>query len=227
MLWAVSMFFLVLFQCHPIEDAWILLAPHRKCIGLYTQAVAVLVPNIVTSAIIFIMPMPYIFRLNMRLSQKTALACVFLLGGFDISVSIIRFVLILQLDYSNPDFTWYLNSSVIWTSVEINVGIICACLPSIRPILNFLRTGTLFPSSVSSSNPPSSTPRRQSSKLNSLRWRLFGKGKEASETDGTISLVRIKSEFENTSPEHGRFSRTSPQHIEVRKDWSVQYDHAS
>jgi len=225
MAWAVCMTLVLIFQCHPVEDGWLLLAPDRKCIDLKKLLLSAAVPNIVTDAIMMAMPVPYILRLNMRFSQKIAVAGVFLVGGFDMIVAIIRIVVIMQLDLSSPDFTWYLNDATIWTSVEINVAIICACLPSLRPVLNFLRTGGFFSHSESSVN-PSSTHQRQPLQLNSSRWRPFGKENGTSETDGTISLVNMNPEFENAQLEHGRFDGTNSKHIEVRKDWSIQYDHA-
>ncbi|KAK2052727.1 hypothetical protein LY76DRAFT_609652 [Colletotrichum caudatum] len=33
-----------------------------------------------------------------------------------------------------PDITWNFCSSIIWTNVEANIGIVCACLPFLKPI---------------------------------------------------------------------------------------------
>ena len=59
-------------------------------------------------------------------------------------VSIIRLRVLVTQDLSNPDVTYYMTDVLMWTNVEINVGLLCACLPSLRPIITFLRTGSLF-----------------------------------------------------------------------------------
>ena len=48
-------------------------------------------------------------------------------------------------DYSSPDLTWTTVDPSIWSCVEGSFAIISACLPSLRPILTYLRTGSATP----------------------------------------------------------------------------------
>lgn len=70
-----------------------------------------------------------------------------------IIVSIIRIITVLKQDYNSVDFTWDMYPVVMWTGVEMFTAIICACLPSMKPILNFLRTRHLFPPRSSGDQP--------------------------------------------------------------------------
>ncbi|KAI4092141.1 MAG: hypothetical protein LQ344_003624 [Seirophora lacunosa] len=75
-----------------------------------------------------------------------ALSSIFLLGGFVVGVSIVRFTYIISLDLQSPDVTWNFVNVQIWTGVEIHVGIVCApiaCLPSLRPLLNLVLFGSV------------------------------------------------------------------------------------
>jgi len=45
------------------------------------------------------------------------------------------------------DITWYNVGAATWSAVEVNVGIICACLPTLRPLI-----GRIFPSILASSH---------------------------------------------------------------------------
>jgi hypothetical protein len=51
----------------------------------------------------------------------------------------------MQQDMSDNDFTWNMTNVCIWTGAEIEAAIICACLPTLKPILNLIKTGELFP----------------------------------------------------------------------------------
>jgi hypothetical protein len=37
--------------------------------------------------------------------------------------------------YANDDLTWNQSNAFIWSSVEPCIGIICACLPTLRPLI--------------------------------------------------------------------------------------------
>ena len=55
--------------------------------------------------------------------------------------SILRLWAFMTRDYSSPDLTWTTVNPSIWSCVEGNIAIISACLPSLRPILAFVRHG--------------------------------------------------------------------------------------
>ncbi|KAK8094899.1 hypothetical protein PG997_001584 [Apiospora hydei] len=51
-------------------------------------------------------------------------------------VSIIRLRLMVHVDLKSPDVTYSFASTAIWTIIETNIGITCACLPSQKPLLS-------------------------------------------------------------------------------------------
>ncbi|KAL7813875.1 hypothetical protein V8C44DRAFT_357218 [Trichoderma aethiopicum] len=105
------------------------------------------VPHIVTDALILVFPLPYIWHLHLRLSQKIATAGIFLVGIFVSIVSIVRFVFVLEVDLDSPDVTWDQCSEMLWTGIEIYIGTVCACLPSLKPLLNLVLYGSVYPRS--------------------------------------------------------------------------------
>jgi hypothetical protein len=50
----------------------------------------------------------------------------------------------LGLDLSAGDATFNFSEVIIWSLVEINCGLICACLPSLRPAIRVLGLGRFF-----------------------------------------------------------------------------------
>ena len=88
-----------------------------------------------------------------------------------IIVSVIRIVTILKQDYTSVDFTWNMFPVVIWTGVEMLTAIICACLPSMKPVLNFVRTRQFFPARASTDDQGRASHRKSNLALSNNRKR--------------------------------------------------------
>lgn len=102
--------------------------------------------NIVTDFAIIILPMPVLRSLNLPLKQKRGLILVFTLGGFVCIVSILRLQSLVIISNST-DPTFDNPPAATWSSIETNVGLICACLPALRPLLSQLFP-RVFPSTL-------------------------------------------------------------------------------
>ena len=55
-----------------------------------------------------------------------------------VAVSIILLIVCYRLDNTSPDVTWNISPVVLWAGTEINLGVVSACLPSLRPILSLV-----------------------------------------------------------------------------------------
>ncbi|KAH8734319.1 hypothetical protein BGZ61DRAFT_527676 [Ilyonectria robusta] len=96
--------------------------------------------HIATDFIIFIVPLPTVFSLNMGWRRKLCLVAILSMGLFTCIISIIRATTLHQC-LVTPDPTWDTTDAAWWTVVEINCAIICASLATLRPLL-----GKLVPS---------------------------------------------------------------------------------
>ena len=79
------------FECNPIHKVWDRRQP-GTCFDLGASWYAYAAFNAICDLIIIIMPMPAIWRLQLKLTQKLSLAAVFLLGWFVVFTSIMRLV---------------------------------------------------------------------------------------------------------------------------------------
>ncbi len=77
--WFLSMTFTVIFMCQPVQKAWKPDLPGH-CANLYAFFLGQAIPNIVTDVVLLLLPLPYLWRLQIQLPQKIALVSVFLLG---------------------------------------------------------------------------------------------------------------------------------------------------
>ncbi|KAI8668618.1 hypothetical protein NCS57_00673500 [Fusarium keratoplasticum] len=84
------------------------------------------------SLALFALPFLILHNLNMRTKTKVGVYCVFLLGLIDISFSLTRFLIVLL---SNDGSFRAITTIELWSALDVYVGLIIACLPSLRPYL--------------------------------------------------------------------------------------------
>ncbi|KAK2865109.1 hypothetical protein FQN49_003901 [Arthroderma sp. PD_2] len=154
------------FQCRPVKAFWDRSIPNYTCIDHFSFWMSYSVINIITDFIILCLPIQQIARLQLRKEDKVALIFVFGLGGFVCITSIIRATTI-AASSSSTDATWSPIPATIWSVVECNTGIICACTPMIRQPLSALFPRVFVSLARGSSNAP-----MQKSRANTPRSRL-------------------------------------------------------
>ncbi|KHN97479.1 uncharacterized protein MAM_04494 [Metarhizium album ARSEF 1941] len=143
-IWGAAVLLVTFLQCLPTHAIWDRFNPVSPIsASKYTCDVdpvkffyANAIPTIVTDLMTLVLPAPYVWRLQLPRVQKTALGCVFLAGIFVTLVSIIRLYYLLSLDLEDPDVTWNFVAVGVWSFVEGNTAIVCACLPFLRPVIN-------------------------------------------------------------------------------------------
>ncbi|KAH0491322.1 hypothetical protein TgHK011_002759 [Trichoderma gracile] len=124
-----------IWQCTPIRGAWDK-SVNPTCISLTMNWYANAGYSIATDVLILLLPMQPIWASKLPLAQKRALMVVFALGSFVTVTSIMR-ATTLNFSTTSPDTTFDITST-LWTIIEENVAIICACLPMCRMVLAFL-----------------------------------------------------------------------------------------
>ncbi|RHZ62158.1 putative integral membrane protein [Aspergillus thermomutatus] len=93
--------------------------------------------HIFTDILILIFPMPVLKNLQLPRRQRFALMGVFALGAFVLITSILRLNSLLVISNSS-DPTYDNPGAAMWSAIECNVAIICACLPGIRAFISKL-----------------------------------------------------------------------------------------
>ncbi|PVI00359.1 hypothetical protein DM02DRAFT_655563 [Periconia macrospinosa] len=120
-------FFDILFQCYPYDKRWST-DPKYQCdpkAAKINYWITIFF-NIFSDAIIMILPIAMVSRLQMKLKQKLGVASMFALGFFVIISSIVRAY------YSHRNETM-LTCTV--SMVESAIALIIACLPALRSMI--------------------------------------------------------------------------------------------
>ncbi|KAG6368121.1 hypothetical protein INS49_002322 [Diaporthe citri] len=134
MMWAFSQLLVVIFTCTPVQKFWETELEGQCVPNLpfwYINAAG----NIATDLAILGMPLPVLAKLKLRRQQKYILLGIFCLGFFTCAISLIRLGYLKQ----GPDFTWDNVPTSGWSISELCSGIICACLPTLRPLMSKIK----------------------------------------------------------------------------------------
>jgi hypothetical protein len=81
--------------------------------------------------------MPVISRLQMSLSKKIGLGVVFIIGFFICLTTALRMQTLVRAANASEQ-TWESCPANMWSFIEVAVGVICACLISLRKILSMI-----------------------------------------------------------------------------------------
>lgn len=141
--------FMNIFQCRPINAAWSVWEDESKCIPLLTEFICASPVNIVTDLAILALPIPVLTGMRLPPRQKTILVLTFGLGIFVTIVDVVRIYYLQQAIWSAPtsptndpnskfgqeEFAYNASLSLMWSAVEVNIGMTCACIPTLKPLI--------------------------------------------------------------------------------------------
>ncbi|KAK0517030.1 hypothetical protein JMJ35_000185 [Cladonia borealis] len=120
---------LTVFHCKPVNMLW---DPTVKgtCINYDDVLITMASLNIGTDVLILCLPLPQLWRLQLPASTKRHLVGIFLLVCI---ASIIRAAYVGQISLTDP--SWSDALGAMWTVVELSLGVVSACLPTLRPLV--------------------------------------------------------------------------------------------
>ncbi|KAL8723797.1 MAG: hypothetical protein Q9181_007189 [Wetmoreana brouardii] len=133
-MWFIAGLLVLIFGCNPIAANYVVTYPTKNhCVpfGFFTFLLELL--NSLIDVSILAMPCVVIRRLHLSPQQKWQLTGVFLLGAFVLITCVLRMVYSFDpLEFYNvPSFP----NRIVWSTAELGVAIVCACLPTYRPLL--------------------------------------------------------------------------------------------
>lgn len=140
----ISFFFIseivTICTCVPVQRYWDK-SVRGKCeintLGWWFAQSAI---NTISDIVILCLPMPLIKDLQIPRRQKIGLILVFALGLFVTVCTIVRMTTF-KTGARGTDTTYDGAITLIWSLIETNVAIICACLPLLRPLIARLVPG--------------------------------------------------------------------------------------
>ncbi|RAK99578.1 uncharacterized protein BO80DRAFT_119173 [Aspergillus ibericus CBS 121593] len=160
-LWCFGVCLIGTVTCIPLQKLWDPSIP-GGCINLAKFYYGLQIPNIVTDAVILVLPMKHVWELQVPRSQKVMLTGIFLLGALTLAFDIVRLVTLIELSQAGNDITYNQVPASVWTCIEPCVGITAACLSNMRPLFLML---TRIPMKIPRlASHPSSTDTREATR---------------------------------------------------------------
>ncbi|KAG4428742.1 hypothetical protein IFR05_015773 [Cadophora sp. M221] len=122
--------FAFLYLCRPLPKYWNFGIP-GKCSNFGAAFLAGAALNVATDVALLLLPLWLLHPLRLPLKQKIGVTLVLMTGSFVCGVSIYRLAII-PSGLHNMDATRHYIRNIIWCIIEMNTGIICACLPNLK-----------------------------------------------------------------------------------------------
>jgi fucose permease len=157
------------FQCRPVSAAFYSTVPaSAQCTDIVTLYLSSSPVNIITDLAILFLPIPMLTQMRLPYKQKWILVITFSFGFFVAVVDVIRIAYLQQAAISrslalktihiqnvgSADFSWYASLSFMWSVVEVNISIICGCVPSLKPLVARLLPKLIRDTNGTQTSPP-------------------------------------------------------------------------
>jgi hypothetical protein len=221
-LWVITITFCFIFICVPVKKLWYPSLPGH-CINQVGTWIANAASTIMTDLVILVLPMPQVWKLQLRLSEKLALTLAFSLGFLYVLphrdvinadrysvvfASAYRFTVLFS--YTSADSSYTLAPTVGWTAIEMSAGIVSACLPALRPALQAITRLLGFRGAMPALFRGSSAPMSKTGQSNPSQNGLTGQGHKGSAVHSSHhrrhSFYQIPDEVDSNgvpmTPEH-------------------------
>ncbi|RFN43412.1 hypothetical protein FIE12Z_12352 [Fusarium flagelliforme] len=134
-IWIIIRTFMLTFRCVPVQSLWDYTITDKVCnINSGQFFLGTITTHFIMDIFILVLPIIEVVKLRLPTGQKAAIAALFLLGLIVCIASM--FVLIVLVNFpDNPmqlphDYAMF----CILGSVEVNIAIVSACFPLLRPI---------------------------------------------------------------------------------------------
>ncbi|KAK4160348.1 hypothetical protein QBC43DRAFT_114352 [Cladorrhinum sp. PSN259] len=135
---SLGFMFFNIFQCAPINHFWLQWDGLHEgtCVGPNKVTLSGGIIDLFWTLVILVIPLPYVLKLKLPPHKKFAAAVMFSWGICTIAIMCYRFTTLEAYTATqNPTIDGI--GVTLWSGIELDVALICACMPSVYPL--FLR----------------------------------------------------------------------------------------
>ncbi|KAH6666341.1 hypothetical protein B0J14DRAFT_604668 [Halenospora varia] len=131
----IAGFFSEVFSCTPVSHSWDPLGP-GTCVEAKPYCSSIGIIHVIFDFGIVILPMPLIWKLQLAFRSKVILSFLLCLGLVASIISLLKIVCLFDLTgIPQADITDYLWLTILLQTIELPIGIICCCVPSLKPVM--------------------------------------------------------------------------------------------
>ena len=202
-----------LLNCHPLAYNWNK-SLDGGCDKIATSFVVIAAIDCAVDIIILLLPIRFVWDLQMPWKIKVGLVGAFMLGWLDVAIGILRVIYNNEVNF-NTDWTYTLVKSYFWSIMETGIAITVACLIVMRPVLERVVPSRLISYSFKSRNKTKGT-------FTSLEDSQVPLHNFAAASANTTAGATV---LDPTYPGNDAFaieSNSSPSNINIRKDIVIE-----
>ncbi|KAK1975816.1 integral membrane protein, partial [Colletotrichum cereale] len=122
-------------QCLPAWHYWNLFVEGRNCLDEWPPLASQSITTVASDFIVYIIPIPTLFRLRLPVAQRVVLIFLFSLGTVVVVAGVMRAYWTYYVEKETYDVTWEGFDLWIWTALEANLAVVCGCVPVLRRLL--------------------------------------------------------------------------------------------
>ncbi|KAF1357774.1 hypothetical protein EJ07DRAFT_70648, partial [Lizonia empirigonia] len=135
-----------IFTCVPVNGAWDIERVPLMCIDTASFMHAQGAINVFTDVLLLLYPLPLLPLLKFNKPQRTAVIVIFSVGLIPVVASTMRFCEIVMsgnglqrgMGWKQADSSWKWAWVPVWSQIEVDTGIVTACLPCFSPLLRLV-----------------------------------------------------------------------------------------
>jgi hypothetical protein len=158
---AIVTIFGTIFQCRPIAAAWDFTIQNGSCIQVRTLFLFATVFSVLTDVLLCVIPMPLIWRLKISMQDKIGISGLFGLGLVAAAASLVRLTRLIN-GVGQINVTMDPMQALGWSVAEVITGVVCACIPTYKPLARKLLPTSFFSYVRSRATLPSHNTARRS-----------------------------------------------------------------
>ncbi|RMY79527.1 hypothetical protein D0864_09078 [Hortaea werneckii] len=136
--YGVAFLLVSVFQCRPLSYAW-----HHwdgehsgTCNNINAQGWTSAAFNVILDVIVIALPLPLLAKLQLNKRKKFLVILMFSVGFVVTIISILRLQVLVQFG-NTTNFTYHYKSVGYWSTAELDLAVICACMPAIRLLIKW------------------------------------------------------------------------------------------
>ncbi|KAL1987280.1 hypothetical protein VTN96DRAFT_4308 [Rasamsonia emersonii] len=192
----ISFVLISVFQCRPLDAAWLRWDGEHpaKCNNINAQGWAAAALNMVLDLLTMSLPLRELSKLSMSLRKKAQVMLMFCVGFFVTIVSVVRLHSMIQFA-NTENLTWDYVPIGYWSTIEVDVGVICACMPAMRSFL-FHLFPSVFESTIRDASASYGVGHSQTGSR--LDGKISQKPKDAPDESDFIPLVDVSPSVSHT-----------------------------
>ena len=163
-------------RCRPVNSYWDLKKYPHDCINEAPSLIAHSTITAFLDLFVWALPLPTLYHTKLPLAQRFALIALFSFGLVVVFASCIRIYWVHYVLQETYDVTWHGFQLWLWTAVEVQLGLICGCVPWLKSLFTRWKTGQTV---ASGSGPTHSGGQRSagSRRLVAVKMDTLGYGK--------------------------------------------------